>query len=139
MNKIIVGIKDLLRKLMTGVREYPLETALCLTYFAIFVFSSSIRTALKVAGLNVDVSQFFVWFFPQIVLCFTLHKFKDRSRFWTCLYYASWFVWIPLLLWASKPNEWSVGISYLLACIALIIGTERMDNPSFGKNALSQK
>ena len=137
MNKIIVGIKGLLRKLMTGVREYPLETALCLTYFAIFVFSSSIRTALKGAGLNVDVSQFFVWFFPQFVLCFTLHKFKDRSRFWTCLYYASWFVWIPLLLWASKPNEWSAGISYLLAGIALIIGTERMDNPSFGKNALS--
>jgi len=137
MSRIIERINGLFRKLMAGVREYPLETALCLTYFAVFVFRSSIETALKGAGLNVDVEQFFVWFLPHFVLCFTLHKFKDRGPFCTFLYFFSWFIWIPLLLWASKPYGWSVSISYLLACIALVIGTERMDNPSFGKNAIS--
>ena len=137
MNKIMEGIKGVFRRLMESAREYPLETALCLTYFAVYVFRSSIETALKGYGLNVDAEQFFVWFVPQIILCFTLHKFKDRNKFAQCLYYLSWFIWIPLLLWVSNPNEWSVGISYLLACIALVIGTEKMDNPSFGKNAIS--
>ena len=137
MNKILEGITGLFRKLMVGMREYPLETALCLTYFAIYVLRASIEATIKGAGFNVDAEQFFVWFVPQFVLCFTLHKFKDRSKLTEYLYYLSWFLWIPLLLWASNPNEWSVGISYLLACIALVIGTERMDNPDFGKNIVS--
>ena len=137
MNKIVSGIKSLFRKFVAGVREYPLETALCLTFFLIYLFRVSIRAALKSHGLDVDVNQFFVWFFPLIVLCFTLHKFKGRSKLLGCLYYLSWFVWIPLLLWASNPGDWCVAVSYLLACIALVIGTERMDNPAFGGNVIS--
>ncbi|MBR5735177.1 MAG: DUF4153 domain-containing protein [Bacteroidales bacterium] len=49
----------------------------------------------------------------------------------------SWLVWIPLLLCCSHPDDWSVIISYLLAGIALIIGKEKMDNVSFGRNILS--
>ena len=35
-------------------------------------------------------------------------------------------------LLCSSPNEWSIAISYLLAGLALIVGTEKMDNERFG-------
>lgn len=52
------------------------------------------------------------------------------------LYYLTWFVWIPLLLWCSRPGEWSIGISYLLAFIALFIGSRKMDNVAFGQDII---
>lgn len=137
MGSVFIKLQNRAKNLANSLREYPLETALCVTYFLIWVFRVSIGNALKGAELNVNVEQFFVWFVPQFVLCYALHQFKDRNRMLTILYYLSWFVWIPLLLWGSAPHDWSVAISYLLACIALIIGTERMDNVSFGKNAIS--
>lgn len=89
--------------LVEHMKESPLESALCFTYFLIWVFRVSIGDALKSAGLNVDVEQFFVWFVPQLILCFFLHQFKDRHRLLAVLYYLSWFAWIPLLLCCSHP------------------------------------
>ncbi len=122
MNAIFGGIAGVFRKLMAVVRENVMETALCLTYFAIFILYSSI--------------PLLVWFFPHITLCFTLNKLKSRSKFFGYLYYLSWFIWIPLLHWASNCDGWSLLTSYFLACLALVIGTEKMDNPTFGKNAI---
>lgn len=137
MGKLIAGIKGVFGKLAAGIRELPVETALCLTYFLVFVFERPIGAELEEFGLNADIHPFLIfWFIPNIVLCFTLNKFKGRIKIAKYLYYFSWFVWIPLMLWASEPDKWSVGVSYLLAFIALVIGTERMDNPSFGKNAV---
>ncbi len=137
MSKLVAGIKGLFGKFVSDIRESPLETALCLSYFAIFLLRVRIGTLLEGAGFDADVNQLPLWFFPQLVLCYTLHKFKDRSKLLDCLYYLSWFIWIPLLLWSTKPVGWSVGICYLLAAIALFIGTGRMDNIAFGKNAIS--
>lgn len=122
--------------LVEHMKESPLESALCFTYFLIWVFRVSIGDALKSSGLNVDVEQFFVWFVPQLILCFFLHQFKDRHRLLAVLYYLSWFAWIPLLLCCSHPEEWSVVISYLLAGIALIIGTRKMDDVAFGRQII---
>lgn len=129
-------ITKLAKYLVGSIKEYPLESALCITYFLIWVFRVSIGNALKGAGLNVNVEQFFVWFVPQFVLCYALHQFKYRHRMLAILYYLSWFVWIPLLLLRSNPNEWSIAISYLLAGLALIVGTEKMDNERFGHHII---
>ena len=132
MGSVFIKLQNRAKNLANSLREYLLETALCVTYFLIWVFRVSIGNALKGAGLNVNVEQFFVWFVPQFVLCYALHQFKDRNRMLAILYYLSWFVWIPLLLLCSSPNEWSIAISYLLAGLALIVGTEKMDNERFG-------
>ena len=132
MGATITKLASKAKNLAGSIKEYPLESVLCITYFLIWVFRVSIGNALKGAGLNVNVEQFFVWFVPQFVLCYALHQFKDRNRMLAILYYLSWFVWIPLLLLCSSPNEWSIAISYLLAGLALIVGTEKMDNERFG-------
>lgn len=136
MGSVFIKLQNRAKNLANSLREYPLETALCVTYFLIWVFRVSIGNALKGAGLNVNVEQFFVWFVPQFVLCYALHQFKDRNRMLAILYYLSWFVWIPLLLLCSSPNEWSIAISYLLAGLALIVGTEKMDNERFGHHII---
>lgn len=136
MGATITKLANKAKYLVGSLKEYPLESALCITYFLIWVFRVSIGNALKGAGLNVNVEQFYVWFVPQFVLCFALHQFKDRHRMLAILYYLSWFVWIPLLLLRSNPNEWSIAISYLLAGLALIVGTEKMDNERFGHHII---
>ena len=136
MGATITKLANKTKNLAGSIKEFPLESALCITYFLIWVFRATIGNALKSSGLNVDVEQFFVWFVPQFVLCFFLHLFKDRHRLLAVLYYFSWFVWIPLLLWCSHPDEWSIAISYLLAGIALIIGTRKMDNVAFGRHII---
>ena len=120
------------RLLIGSLREYPLEILLCLTYFVLYLLRKQLDPALKV-----DTEQVLVWFFPHFAFCFSLHQLKDRHPVWKALYYLCWFAWIPLLLWCSNPNSWSVSIAYLLAGIALIIGRERMDNVTFGRNILS--
>lgn len=136
MGSIFIKLENRAKSLANSLREYPLESALCVTYFLIWVFRATIGSALKSSGLHVDVEQFFVWFVLQFVLCFFLHLFKDRHRLLAVLYYFSWFAWIPLLLWCSHPDEWSIAISYLLAGIALIIGTRKMDNVAFGRHII---
>ena len=113
MGATITKLANKAKYLVGSLKECPLESALCITFFLIWVFRVSIGNALKGAGLNVNVEQFFVWFVPQFVLCYSLHQLKDRNRMLAILYYLSWFVWIPLLLLCSSPNEWSIAISYM--------------------------
>lgn len=79
----------------------------------------------------------FVWFFPNYVLLFTLHKFSRKSKAVKILYVLSWFLWIPLLLWGTKDPGWDVGIAYILALILLVIGDCPLDNGSYGRNILN--
>lgn len=136
MGKVLTKLANRAKTLADRLRDYPLESALCFTYFLIWVLRGPIGSALKGAGLDVDVAQFFVWFVPHFVLCYFLHQFKDKNKVLGVLYYASWFVWIPLLIGCSHPDGWSAGISYLLAAVALIIGTKKMDNVAFGRHVI---
>ncbi len=110
------------------MKKNLLETALCLTFFVIYL----IRTLRGEA----DIERFFIWAIPQIVLCYTLHQFEDRHWLLKVLYYLSALVWIPLLFRCPEPDFWNVAATYLLAGIALLIGTERMDNERFGRHLL---
>ena len=137
MNRLISKLTDGVKGLVRSMKEYPLETAVGLAYFLVYVFKWPIGLALKGKGFPVDVSQFLVWLVPHIVLCFTLHRFKDRHKLLEVLYYLSWFAWIPLLLWCSRPYEWTLGICYLLAAVALLVGTRPMENVPLGRHILS--
>ena len=137
MGKFTQKLADRAKGLIMSIREYPLETALCLIYFLIYLFEHAIETALKGCGLQVDVLQFFVWFVPVFVLVYTLHKFKDTHTVVKILYYLSPLAWIPLLLWGSEPHEWNVTIAYLLSALALVMGTRKMENVPFGRQILA--
>ena len=137
MGATITSLIDKVKKLSGSIKAYPVESALCFTYFLIRAFRVSIGNALKDSGLDIDVGQLFVWFVPHFVLCYTLHLFKKRHKLLEILYHLSWFVWIPLLLWISDAHEWSIAISYLLAGLALIAGSEKMDNERFGHHIIS--
>ena len=80
MGATITKLANKTKNLAGSLKEFPLESALCITYFLIWVFRASIGSALKSSGPHVGVEQFFVWFVPQFVLCFFLHLFKDRHR-----------------------------------------------------------
>lgn len=137
MGLIVTNLENRVKSLANSLREHPLESALCVTYFLIWVLRATIGNALKSSGMDVDVEQFFVWFVPHFFLCYFLHQFKDRHNLFGIIYYISWFAWVPLLIWCSEPDSWSVGTAYLLAGVALIIGTKKMDNDSFGQYIVS--
>lgn len=117
------------KSIVKSVKEFPLETLLGVAFFAFYIYTKKEAWEFEL-----------IWFFPLFVLCFTLHKFKNRNILLRILFYLSWFVWIPLYKWGWSSSEWydwTVGIAYLLSGIALIIGTEKMENVPFGRNAIS--
>ncbi len=130
------NVADLLRKpwqgFVSSIREFPLEALLGVTYFVIFLFESSVR---EILGKS-DVFYLFFWFFPQYVLLFTLHKLSGKHLAFRVLYCLSWFLWIPLLVWGSVNQGWSLGIAYIIAIVLLIIGKEPLENEPYGQNIL---
>ncbi len=130
------NVADLLRKpwqgFVSSIREFPLEALLGVTYFVIFLFESSVR---EILGKS-DVFYLFFWFFPQYVLLFTLHKLSGKHLAFRVLYCLSWFLWIPLLVWGSVNQGWSLGIAYIIAIVLLIIGKEPLGNEPYGQNIL---
>ena len=107
MSRLSESIRNFGRGLAGSVREYPLETLLGLVYFLLFVFWKKVETLAGGSGMP----GMFVWFFPNYVLLFTLHKFSRESKAMKVLYFLSWFLWIPLLLWGTKDPGWNVGIA----------------------------
>ena len=116
-------IKGICHGLAGSLREYPLEALLGITYFLLFAIWNK--------------TDILVWFFPHYVLLYTLHKFSRKSDLMKILYVLSWFLWIPLLLWATRYSGWNAGIAYLLALILLVIGEKPLDNESYGRNILN--
>ena len=133
MSRLSESIRNFGRGLAGSVREYPLETLLGLVYFLLFVFWKKVETLSGGSGMP----GMFVWFFPNYVLLFTLHKFSRENKAMKVLYFLSWFLWIPLLLWGTKDPGWNVGIAYILALILLVIGERPLDNGAYGRNILN--
>ena len=132
----MVNLKDSVSKLVKGLggslREFPLEALLGLTYFIIFVLAKKIGAAMD----EKDIYYMFFWFFPHYVLLFSLHRLSGKHLAFKVLYFLSWFLWIPLLLWGQAIPDWSLAVAYILAIILLIIGKEPLDNQQYGKNIL---
>jgi hypothetical protein len=79
--------------------------------------------------VNSDILWFFV---PLMVLTFWLH----RVNRWA--YFASFFLFLPLMALDLKPFLWTYGFgfTYVLAGILLIVGNKRMNNRPFAAHAL---
>lgn len=133
MSKTMEIVRKLWEGFVKSIREFPLEALLGVTYFLIFIFES------RVSGVfgKSDIYYLFFWFFPHYVLLFTLHKLSRKHLIFRVLYCLSWFLWIPLLIWGSGNQGWSLGVAYLIALILLVIGEELLDNESYGKNILN--
>ena len=127
-------IKKLLQNLLSSPRRFPVELALGIVFFIIAVWDSSTSaynplTKQIESAINGDILFLFV---PLIILTFWLH----RVNRWA--YYASFFLFLPLMMLNLKPFLWTFafGFTYALAAILLIVGHKRMDNRSFAAHAL---
>ena len=127
-------LKSLLQQLLQSPRRFPVELALGVVFFIIAVWDSEThvwneKTAEYESAVNGDILWFFV---PLMALTFWLH----RVNRWA--YYASFFLFLPLMMLDLKPFLWTYGFAftYVLAAILLIIGYKRMDNRSFAAHAL---
>ena len=125
-------LKSLLQQLLLSPRRFPVEMALGLSFFAIAAWYSETRFVdnnLLEKWLNADILWLFV---PLVSLSFWLR----RVNRWA--YYASFFLFIPLMALNLKPFLWTYGFgfTYVLAAILLVVGNRRMDNTSFAAHAL---
>ena len=127
-------LKTLLQQLLRSPRHFPVEAALGVAFFIIAVLnlesSSFGEKASTIKGIfNMDILFLFV---PLVALSFWL----QRVNRW--VYYASFFLFIPLMALNLKPFLWTYGFAftYVLAAILLVVGNRRMDNRSFAAHAL---
>ncbi|MBP3775857.1 MAG: DUF4153 domain-containing protein [Prevotella sp.] len=131
---MITKLKSLLQQMLQSPRRFPVEMALGVVFFVIAVWDSETHewneeTAQFESAVNGDILWFFV---PLMVLTFWLHRINRWA------YYASFFLFLPLMALNLKPFLWTYGFAftYVLAAILLIIGNKRMENRSFAAHAL---
>ena len=127
-------LKSLLQQLLQSPRRFPVEFALGVAFFIIAVWDSESSTwnetsARMESAVNGDILWFFV---PLMALTFWLH----RVNRWA--YFASFFLFLPLMALDLKPFLWTYGFAftYVLAGILLVVGNRRLDNRSFAAHAL---
>lgn len=127
-------LKNILRLLLRSPREFPMEAAMGLAFFAIAAWHTGHNKwdeALhqSVSGVNADILPLFV---PLLVLTFWLHKVNRWA------YVASGFLFLPLMALNLKPflMTYGFGFTYVLAGILLLVSVRRMDNRSFAAHAL---
>ena len=127
-------LKSLLQQLLQSPRRFPVEFALGIVFFVIAVWDSETSSwdetkTQMVSAVNSDILWFFV---PMMVLTFWLH----RVNRWA--YFASFFLFLPLMALDLKPFLWTYGFAftYALAAILLVVGNKRMDNRPFAAHAL---
>ena len=127
-------LKSLFQQLLQSPRRFPVEAALGVVFFIIAVWDSESSTwnetsARMESAVNSDILWFFV---PLVALSFWLH----RVNRWA--YFASFFLFLPLMALDLKPFLWTYGFAftYVLAGILLVVGNRRLDNRSFAAHAL---
>ncbi len=127
-------LKTLLQQLLHSPRRFPVEFALGIAFFVIAVWDSESSTwnetvARMESAINGDILWLFV---PLMALTFWLH----RVNRWA--YFASFFLFLPLMALDLKPFLWTYGFAftYVLAGILLVVGNKRMDNRPFAAHAL---
>lgn len=127
-------LKNILRLLLHSPREFPVEAAMGLAFFAIAAWHTGHNEwdevlHQSVSGVNADILPLFV---PLLVLTFWLHKVNRWA------YVASGFLFLPLMALNLKPflMTYGFGFTYVLAGILLLVSVRRMDNRSFAAHAL---
>lgn len=127
-------LKNLLQQLLRSPWHFPVEAALGVVFFIIAVWHTETYHWNEAAkAWESGVSEDILWLFVPLL---TLSFWLQRVNRWA--YYASFFLFLPLMLLNLKPFLWTYGFgfTYVLAAILLIIGHRRMDNRSFAAHAL---
>ena len=133
MRKITKRLVALLEGLGKSIVRFPLEAALCLVYFLLWVLADSEKITL----LSGDQYHYLLyWFVPQLVLLYSLHRYGEKHQWGKALYALSWLLWIPLALTAHIPEGWYAGTANLLAVLLLFAGTAPADNETLGRHIL---
>ena len=127
-------LKGLVQQLLRSPRRFPVEMALGVVFFIIAVWNTETSAwngtlAQRESDVNGDILWLFV---PLTVLSFWLR----RVNRWA--YFASFFLFLPLMALDLKPFLWTYGFTftYVLAAILLIVGNRRLDNRPFAAHAL---
>ena len=128
------NLKSMLQLLLQSPRRFPVEAVLGVVFFIIGVWDietsewSDVTRRIE-SGVNGDILWLFV---PLVVLSFWLH----RVNRWA--YYASFFLFLPLMTLNLKPFLWTYGFffTYVLAAILLLVSNKKMDNRPFAAHAL---
>ena len=127
-------LKSLLQQLLQSPRRFPVEFALGIAFFVRAVWDSESSTWNEIsARMESVVNSDILWFFvPLMVLTFWLHRVNRVA------YFASFFLFLPLMALDLKPFLWTYGFAftYVLAGILLVVGNRRLDNRSFAAHAL---
>lgn len=127
-------LKTILQQLLKSPRRFPVEAALGVVFFIIAVWNSE-RSHWNDVTAHIDtlINGEILWLFvPLVILSFWL----QRVNRWA--YYASFFLFLPLMALNLRPFLWTYGFvfTYVLAGILLIVGNKRMDNRPFAAHAL---
>ena len=115
-------LKTLLQQMLQSPVRFPVEAALGLVFFVVAVWHN-----------NFSFTDDVLWLFvPLLVLSFVL----QRVNRWA--YYASFFIFLPLMAVNLKPFLWTYGFgfTYVLAGILLVLGNSRLTNRAFAITAL---
>ena len=127
-------IKTLVQQILVSPKKFPVEAALGLAFFFIAAWHTekgvwnSAPTRME-SGVNVDILWLFV---PLIIFTFWLRKVNR----W--LYFASFFLFLPLMALNLKPFLWTSGFyfTYALAAILLVVGVRKLNNQAFVSHAI---
>lgn len=127
-------LKTLFLQLLKSPRNFPVEAALGVVFFLIAFFHTDEHVFNDIAAgmLKIVNDDVLLLFIPLVILVFWL----QRVNRW--LYYASFFLIIPLLAVDLKPFLFTYGFAftYVLAAILLVVGNKKMENRTFAGHAL---
>ncbi|MBQ6087439.1 MAG: DUF4153 domain-containing protein [Bacteroidales bacterium] len=139
MKKISSIIPAICGSLLDAFRLFPLEAALGLAYFLLFVL---FQTRVLPGPGERNLIWMFLWFFPHYVLVFTFRHRGGSFPTAKVLAAAAWLLWLPLVACPSWKglgffrNSWAAGIGWTVALILLFLINRPKDDKDFGADIL---
>ena len=124
MNSFSARLSAIWRGLLRSFRDFPVEAFISLAAFVLTILSNE----------EVMVTSFpLVYFFPLVVLSFSLHRISDRKGtiLWKACYLASALLWVPLSVWKPGWGDACIVVMYLIAFILLFAADGRQDNEPY--------
>ena len=131
MSELAKQAKMFLNETRGRIKDFPMEVLLSLTYFVVFVCIEN-----KVGPWSDKAFSFLVWFLPNFSLLHKFGRLSGKHVGYKVAYYASWFLWVPFLLWCTTLPSPIITVSCLLAVMLLIVGNRQMDDHDFGRNVV---
>lgn len=115
------------RNFAHSLRDFPLEAALGLSWFVLYV----LQDKHVFAGHSDD---WLLWLLPLYCLLYTAHCWCARSKWFHLLYGAVWLLWIPLACWRPDPSlSYSLYWASLVVSTALLlVGTRKLPDEDYG-------